>query len=257
MPEIGTGPEIGNHAHFPDGGSEGKRASEPQSNRTTEIDPVGGEIFRVARYSDDEKETTKPPFAEIIKDLIAPSEKDKEQVITNPSLVRIARNAMKTRNQTPEGLKGLLKRGDDWLLEEKIPGEKEEEWEILAGVIEVERTRLDLIQKTVAASKENQAAEAMQAAAEAMQTPEDVLRRRLGGKDLETQREIIIPMIETLESSGLDCQDWANSVSVKTIKAMISGKMMRPELARECLVRIALHDSSELILRANGKIRLV
>jgi|GEM_PF-2238479 len=84
------------------------------------------------------------------------------------------------------------------------------------------------------------------------ETPEEIFRRRLEGKTLGEQRRIVIPMLDAIENSARDCLDYANNVSTRTIEATYAS--MHPEIVKECQVRLALHDSAELILQADGKI---
>lgn len=79
------------------------------------------------------------PFEERIKSLIEPSDEGKTADITNSSLIRLANLALQTRNQTPDHLADLLKRGDDWFADGRVP---EEEWPRLAGEIQAEIEKL-------------------------------------------------------------------------------------------------------------------
>ena len=83
------------------------------------------------------RETNQPSFGEKIRSLIEPGKEG--EVITDESLLRLAELALLPRNQTPERLEELLKKGDDLFAEGKVPKEK---WAILAGVIEEELERL-------------------------------------------------------------------------------------------------------------------
>lgn len=71
------------------------------------------------------------PLNRKIDDLINPREG--KALVTDISLLRLARLAKQPRNQTPERLEELLKKGDDWYAEGRV---SEEEWSLLAGVVE-------------------------------------------------------------------------------------------------------------------------
>jgi len=172
MPEAGEIPKVKSpetHTHFPEGGSEWKRASEQQPSRTADIDPVTGARIEVAHLPKKKLEKgpkkPEPTFAEVVKDLIESAENGK-MVITDPALQRLAKEAMQSRTQTPEGLQRLLNRGSDWFLEGKVP---EEEWAILAGVIEKRMSEMPLPQAAIPLVSEGLMAEQFLKAAQAME----------------------------------------------------------------------------------------
>jgi len=90
------------------------------------------------------EQTKQPSFEEKLRDLIEPKVNEEGRILREPwienqKLKRLARMAIKPRNQTPEGLEKLLGKGDEWCLDEEVP---EDEWSMVAGELNEERERL-------------------------------------------------------------------------------------------------------------------
>ncbi len=85
-----------------------------------------------------------PPFEERLRSLVEPKKDKKGKIlqkapIGNDKLLRLVQLALQPRMQTPEGLGNLLKEGDGWYLDKKVP---EGEWSVLAGELAGEIERL-------------------------------------------------------------------------------------------------------------------
>jgi len=85
-----------------------------------------------------EQKRREASFGERLRELLEPGE-GKEPVIKSEPLCRLAKLASQSRNQTPEKLEELLRKGDDWCAEGQVP---EEEWAVLAGLMWEELNRL-------------------------------------------------------------------------------------------------------------------
>lgn len=88
----------------------------------------------------EKKEQSERPFEEKINDFISP-EGGKPLLTENSPLFRIAKSASLPRNQNLEDLKNIIRMGEDLYIK---GGTKEDEWELLAGVI---KEKIDQIEK--------------------------------------------------------------------------------------------------------------
>ncbi len=90
------------------------------------------------------EQAKQPSFEERLRGLIEPKTDEEgkvlqEAVVTNKKLQRLSRLALEAHNQTPEGLGQLLRRGNDWCLDEEVP---EDEWSVLAVELNGQKERL-------------------------------------------------------------------------------------------------------------------
>ncbi len=69
----------------------------------------------------------------------------------------------------------------------------------------------------------------------------------------ERQRKFVREILETIEDSKRDCADTTNGQTVKKLETSL--QYMEASVRDEVVVRLALHDSSELMRQAGGNVR--
>ncbi|PIS14183.1 hypothetical protein COT65_00080 [Candidatus Shapirobacteria bacterium CG09_land_8_20_14_0_10_47_13] len=184
----------------------------------------------------------RPPlsFAEKLASLTEPATEGQTPPINDRSLRRLVNLATQSRNQTPQGLADLLKKGDDWFADDKVP---KEEWEQLAGVIEEESTRLRAGQGGPAGSESL----LQQIASSTAETA-----RRTAGEQVdvlpsspEEQRKVVIGLVEQIEANDLPVAPVPgiyslgnNQMIAARIGSLLGIEGMAPKVREEAMARL-------------------